>query len=278
MVSEMSQMIRVASVHSRALLVASAVVAVMALSWPASQPAEASCRNVHAASGANAAAIQPAVQACRDDLGALNQPGGRREINWDGVPDNRSAPNDLPPNFFNVNAPRGTVFFTPGSGTQVSADSDNPANAPIEFGNLNAAHPDSFQPFSAPRLFTAIGSNVVDVHLFVPATATPAVSNGFGVVFSDVDLAGSSSIEFIDARGKSLGEYDVPAGPNGGLSFLCVTGFKIKDNGKGAPALVRITSGNVAPSAAGSDGGGVDVAVTDDFILGEPQAFDPKGK
>ena len=35
---------------------------------------------------------------------------GRREVNWDGVPDNFSEPNNLPPNFFNVNSPRGMVF------------------------------------------------------------------------------------------------------------------------------------------------------------------------
>ena len=65
-----------------------------------------------AAAGANPAGIQAAVDQFRTDLGALNPntaqtfPGGRREINWDGVPDNFSAPNNLPNDFFNVNSPR----------------------------------------------------------------------------------------------------------------------------------------------------------------------------
>src|SRR5213592_5197134 len=88
------------------------------------------------ASGSSPAGIQATVDAYRADLGSLNPNvagsfgSGRREINWDGVPDASSAPNLLPANFFNVNSPRGTVFSTPGSGFEVSA---NAAVGPIEF-------------------------------------------------------------------------------------------------------------------------------------------------
>src|SRR4030095_12515735 len=71
--------------------------------------------------------------------GATGSFGGvRREINWDGVPDMFSAPNNLPADFFNVNSPRGVVFSTPGTGFQVSA---NAGIAPIDFGNINATYP-----------------------------------------------------------------------------------------------------------------------------------------
>src|SRR6266849_9985559 len=79
------------------------------------------------ASGSSPAGIQTTVDAYRTDLGTLNPNvagsfgSGRREINWDGVPDQFAAPNNLPPNFFNVNTPRGVVFTTPGAGFQVSA-------------------------------------------------------------------------------------------------------------------------------------------------------------
>ena len=55
--------------------------------------------NVQQAAGTSAAAIQSAVDAYRADLGALNPNvagsfgSGRREINWDGVPDAFAAPN-----------------------------------------------------------------------------------------------------------------------------------------------------------------------------------------
>src|SRR5262245_56339796 len=97
---------------------------------------------VFEASGASPADIQASVGGFRAFLGDLNPnvpgsfQGGRREINWDGVPDAFAAPNNLPPNFFNANSPRGVVFFTQGTGFQVSADNDNPTNTPILFGNL----------------------------------------------------------------------------------------------------------------------------------------------
>jgi hypothetical protein len=226
--------------------------------------------NVFSATGPDPGSVQATVDAFRAALGALNAnvvgsfPSGRREINWDGVPDTSSAPNSFAANFFNVNSPRGVVFSTPGTGFQVSADSSNPTATPVEFGNLNATYPAIFQTFSAQRLFTALGSNITDVNLFVPGSTTPATTNGFGVVFSDVDNASSTSVQFFDAGANSLGVFFAPAS-NNGLSFLGV----LFDAGERI-ARVRITSGNVAP---GPDDvpPGADVVVMDDFIFGEPQ-------
>src|SRR5207302_6558111 len=81
------------------------------------------------ATGANAAAIQSTVDSFRTSLGTLNANtagsvgSGRREINWDGVPDNKAAPNALPADFFNTTSPRGAVFATAGSGFEVSGNS-----------------------------------------------------------------------------------------------------------------------------------------------------------
>src|ERR1700730_18120256 len=77
-------------------------------------------------SGSSPAGIQTTVDAFRTDLGTLNPNvvgsfgSGRREINWDAVPDAFAAPNLLPANFFNVNSPRGVVFTTAGTGFQVT--------------------------------------------------------------------------------------------------------------------------------------------------------------
>jgi hypothetical protein len=219
------------------------------------------------ASGANPAAIQTTVDAFRTALGPLNPNTagsfgvGRREINWDGVPDSLSAPNNLPANFFNVNSPRGVVFSTPSTGFQTSA---NAGVGPVRFDNINPTYSAQFQTFSPQRLFTSLGSNITDVNFFVPGSTTASSTSGFGAVFTDVDLVNITSIQFFDSLGLSLGTFSAPTA-NNGLSFLGV-----QFNAGERIGRVRITSGNtpVGPTESGS----LDVVVMDDFIYAEPAA------
>lgn len=231
------------------------------------------------AAGPSASSIQSSVDAFRTQLGALNPnvvgsfASGRREINWDGVADMFSAPNNLPANFFNVNSPRGAVFSTTGSGFQVSARMGNPTNTPIEFGNINPTYPDLFSVFSPQRLFIALDSNTLIVHFFVPGSNTPATTHGFGAVFTDIDLpadqarcgrAHHTRIEYLDGSGRLLFKSEVPASTgNGGLSFL---GAFFADD---EIAAVRIVSGS---TALGPDETKcIDIVAMDDFIYSEPQ-------
>lgn len=228
---------------------------------------------VRSAAGANSASIQAIVDSFRTDLGSLNSNvpgsanGGRREINWDGVPAQFAAPNNLPADFFNVNSPRGVVYSTPGTGFQVSgATGDGGAGQPAlaRFGNIQASYTSNFQIFSAQRLFTAVGSEFSDVSFFVPGTNTPAFSLGFGAVFTDVETAGSTTIEFFNQNGASLGKRSVPTSPNGGLSFFGISFAGIQAR---VISKVRITSG---AAALGAVEGASDLVVMDDFIYGEP--------
>jgi hypothetical protein len=223
---------------------------------------------VFSASGANAAAIQATVDAFRTDLGSLNPNvagsfgSGRREINWDGVPDAFSAPNLLPNNFFNANSPRGAEFSTPGTGVAVSANAANPTNTPVRFGNIDPNYPSLFQVFSAQKLFTAIGSNIVDVSFFIPGSSTPALTQGFGAVFTHVALPNTTSLSFFGPNNESLGTFFLSSVlGDQTFSFLGV------DFGLPEVSRVRITSGNVA-LAPGQLGAGV--TVMDDFIYAEP--------
>jgi len=197
--------------------------------------------------------------------GANGSFGGiRREINWDGVPDASSAPNNLPLNFFNVNSPRGAVFSTPGTAVQVSA---NAGVAPIEFDTINPGYSSLFAPFSAQKLFTAISSNTVDVTFFVPGTTTPTTTSAFGSVFSDVDLASVTSIQYFDAASNSLGTFFVPNDQgNETLSFM---GVQFDTS---IIARVRITSGNTALGAGVNETALIDLVTMDDFIYAEPAA------
>jgi hypothetical protein len=217
--------------------------------------------------------ITSVVNQYRAALGEPNNGGGpgthttgRREINWDGVADPMAAPNFLPGDFFNGTAEpraRGAILSTPGQGVQVSADSDNPTRTPVRFGNLNPRYAEWFKTFSAERLFSPVGSNVVDMTFTVPGTQTRAAVRGFGAVYTDIDTD-HTAFEYFDKDGKSLGQYKVPIA-NNGLSFLGV----VFD--QPVVARVRISYGTVALGP--DDSASNDVAVMDDFIYGEPQAI-----
>ncbi len=220
---------------------------------------------------ANAAGLQVFVDLFRADLGGgaanPNVAGsfgiGRREINWDGVADALSAPNNLPANFFNVNSPRGVVFSTPGTGFQVSSTAAS--GVPVEFGNINATYPASFAAFSPQRLFTPLGSNILDVSFFFPGSNVPAVVKGFGAIFSDVDRFNTTTIEYFDQGNNSLGSFFVPSLPvNETFSFF----------GASFPTAiisrVRIVCGNAALAAGVNETVATDLVVMDDFIYGEP--------
>ena len=257
------------SVFQRAALRALAVVPLLAVTVPAS------AQLVRSAVGPTAADITAARDQFRLDLGggaaagANGSFGGvRREINWDGVPDALSAPNLLPANFFNVNSPRGVVFATPGTGFQVSA---NAGAAPIEFDNIDPSYSATFGVFSPQRLFTALGSNIVDVNFFLAGTTTAALTRGFGAVFTDVDLANSTSLTFFDVNGASLGTFFAP-GLVGSQTFSFL-GVSFAD---AIVSRVRITSGNAALAAGVRDGGSTDLVVMDDFIYGETVAVVPE--
>lgn len=237
-----------------------------------------SAQVVLAASGPDPASILTTVNQYRDLLGPLNpnnpgieNPNGRREINWDAVPDAFSAPNLFPGDF--LNAPvfpraRGAEFTTPGAGFMLSADDDNPTNTPPEYANIDPSYPGNFQVFSPPRLFIALDSVITDVFFFVAGTDIRATVTGFGAVFSDVDLPDTTKMEYYDINDNLLYSAFVPPGVPGNesMSFL---GVKFDSR---VVARVRIFSGNTPLNAGVLDdlAGGTDLVVMDDFIYGEP--------
>jgi len=213
--------------------------------------------------------ITAAVTEYRTLLGALNpnvageQPGGRREINWDGVPATFTNNDLFPGNFFNVNSPRGVVFTTDGSGFRISSNG---------YVDVNAAYAGEFNVFSPPKLFVARGSTTTDVQFFVAGSNTPALVTGFGSVFADVGRARSTTIEYFDATGKRLLRVKAPRRSDAnGLSFVgAIFDSQIV-------AHVRITSGDtpVDPDVVDNvkgRGRKHDIVAMDDFIYGEPRA------
>ena len=177
---------------------------------------------------------------------AGSQSSGRREINWDGGGAAAAPLVEASP--LTRFAARGATMVTSGTGFETSG-------APLaEFGDLNPTYDGLFAPFSAPRLFTALNSNVLDVLFNVPGNiAVAAGVTGFGAVFTDVDSAVSTRLQFFSPDGALLFERAVPAAAgNQTQSFLGVS-FP----GGEVIGRVRIISGN---AALGPDEGGPSIS------------------
>ena len=247
---------------------------------------------VRSASGATAGDIQTTVDQFRADLSVNNGLGpctggcvpgvGRREVNWDAVPDSFTSPVALPNNFFNLatgnpaGRVRGIQFSTTGTQLEVSADSDsdgdgNPGPTATLFGNRHPDNPADFAAFSAERIFGILGGNQIDVTFSVPGEpGTPSMVRGFGAVFTDVELAGSTKLEFFDASNNLLHTENVPDFPFTGtdsgksFSFLGVS-FASPVVGR-----VHITNGGYDLALNLVPNGPDDTVAMDDFIYGEP--------
>jgi PEP-CTERM motif len=223
----------------------------------------------------NPASIQATVDAFRAALGTPsngNSPGpiagGRREINWDGggPPVVDGTPAVTPFTVFQNT--RGATFTTPGSGlTQATA-----SGGLLSLDLINPSYAVSFAPFSPNRLFTPLASNITDVVFSLPGTtgSVQATVGSFGAVFTDVDLANTTKIDFYDALDNLVHSGSAIPGTvaNGSLSFLGV----VFDAGVGI-TRVRITTGNAALGP--TDGGTVDVVVMDDLLYSDPQQLVP---
>ena len=236
---------------------------------------------IRTGSGANAAAIQSVVDQFRADLGGALNPNngqsftnGRREINWDGVPDTFSAPNNMPANFFNSNSPRGAVFTTACSNATFRVSANAASGTPVRFGDIDPSYTNTFTTFSAQKLFTvvsgtAVPCTILTVNFFIPGTSIPATVSGFGVVFTDIDSTGDARILCYDKGGNLLSPgFMAPGAANNGLSFVGVS-----YNAGERISQCQIVSGPDRLASGNVDGvGGVNVVAMDDFIYGEPRA------
>lgn len=211
--------------------------------------------------------ITAKVDEFRNALGPSNgatvgeQPAGRREIAWDAPATNPfDNQDDFPADFFNTNLTVGSVYTTAGSGFR---------NDSTLFSEINPTYAAQFGFFSPNKIFSPIGSNQLDQLFQVAGQPTPAVTRGFGIVFSDVDLADATTIQLFAQDGSSLGTFSAPVRSDAaGFSFVGVTFTEA------IIARVRITLGTGALGANVNDvtaGGTVDVVVLDNVIYGEPR-------
>jgi hypothetical protein len=227
--------------------------------------------SIFSAAGNAPVDIETKVNEFRDELGDLNPfapenfDDGRRQINWDAAPDAISDPNAFPPDFFNGDAApraRGIEFEgndDNGNGaTGFQLSSTAASGEPVEFGFAHA-----LQTFSPERLFAPTGGTEFDVLFFDPFDqSTPALTDGFGAVFTNVTDNSNVYLSFFDAADNLLAQEYVEESDAGGLSFL---GVSFDDN---VLAKVTIYAGLFAID--GPNTTSANVVAMDDFIFGEP--------
>src|SRR6266568_4832662 len=143
---------------------------------------------------------------------------------------------------------------------------------PVALTNIDT-FPATFFNVNSKRgaVFSTPGTGLrVDSTAFASVNAGLAeLFKGFGVVFSDVDKAAATRVEYFDANGVELASIASPAQLGAqGFTFVGAV-FE-----SAIVARVLITSGDAALSATITDvsaGGTDDVVAMDDFVYGEPQ-------
>jgi hypothetical protein len=202
----------------------------------------------------------------RSQLGVLNTTpgvtGGRREINWDGVPDSLTGIK-LAPDFFNATNPGAPASRQRGL---VYAGTSDAMVSKTNFTEVNASAAPSFSAFSGNKTFAVVNSSLWPVEFTVPGQNTLATVKGFGLVVVDADKDNSTFLEFFN-EDRSLGVYYVPA--HTGSSNFSFLGVYFKNE-----VITMVKIGHEGRLADGekdiSNGGNKDLVVFDDFIYSEP--------
>jgi hypothetical protein len=204
--------------------------------------------------------------------------GGGSRITWDGV---KLDGTDANPN---------TRVIASGSTVEIPIDrfrnvgaiyADPYAVSGDGFATVNPGTAGQFTAFTPSNTFAMFDPNdgqfvdrFIEQTFVLPGTNTAAVTSGFGAIFTDVELAGTSSIEYIGSQGVSLGKFDVPVGASGETQFLGVL-FDQPIIEKvvltlGTNALFSFDGSVFKSFGPESLAEGIDLAVTDDFAFATP--------
>ena len=124
---------------------------------------------------------------------------GRREINWDQVPEEFITQN-LPKTFFNPTDAAAPVARQRGFTYESDGEFRVSTNG---FGNIELTLATQIQAFSGDRVFANISETLWDTQFQVAGSTEAATVNGFGAVFLDVDIANNSFLEFFNGNKKS---------------------------------------------------------------------------
>jgi hypothetical protein len=207
------------------------------------------------------------VNAFKSSLGNLNTTtgvtGGRREINWDAVPDS-FALNNMPVNFFNPTGANANITLQRGFEYDVAGSFRVSKNG---FAELKTEAIADVQPFSGAKTFANTSTPEWPVGFKVAGQNTDAAVSAFGVVFIGVNLENTTYIEPFSGD-VSLGKFY--AKPYNAISRHSFAGVRFANS---IITSVKIVHGNGIISSNEKDisnGGTKDLVVLDDIIYSEP--------
>lgn len=206
--------------------------------------------------------------------------GDFKRINWDGV---KLDGTDANPNTRVIDFGK-TVEIPVDRFRNLGAIYEDPyAVSGDGFASVSPISAGQFTPFTPNNTFAMFDPNYgqfedrfIEQTFVVPGTDTAALTRGFGAIFTDVELAGTSSIEYFGKNNVSLGKYDVATGASGETQFLGV----LFDQ----PVIESVILTLGTHAAFSFDGNlinaldvteGFDLAVTDDFLFATPVAAVP---
>jgi hypothetical protein len=241
-------------------------------------------------SGTGTAGTGAAISSFESAIGGANvstangpQASGFRTINWDGVALNGT----------DFGGGANTVVISQGNTVGIPFDRFQSRGAFFGdvygvsgngFTTVNPSVAGLFPAFSPNNTFAMFNDNFIDMSFVVPsaATTTPvnAASRGFGVVFINVELPNTSSIQFFNGS-TLLATAFAPVGGKGQASFVgglfnspLVTGVRLT---LGTDVLFTFNGTTFAPGPnPDNPGAGHNLVVTDDFVYAEPVAI-PNG-
>jgi hypothetical protein len=224
---------------------------------------------------------------------------GHREVVWDGVPEALRNKDNFNPEFFDrqdagaAGVRGGIIFKSGGVGQEVNdafagalpdaALVGPPANenAPVggDFSNLSSAFSGNLLAFTQSAAFAPLGSTSTEITFRVPGSTTPATVHGLGIVFSSVDKANSSYVEYFDEAGGVVAKIFSPVQDKGRFPFegpaiaerFSYTFVGFNDASKRI-ARVVVVSGDVPIDEAQDDfpASPGDVVIFDDVYYSEP--------
>jgi hypothetical protein len=213
--------------------------------------------------------IAPTVASFKTTVGNLNTTTGvsfgRREINWDGIPDSFALVN-IPSDFFNPVDPTANAQLQRGIAYERSGNFRVSSNG---FSDIRTQAIADVKPFSGGKTFANVSAFAWPVEFEVAGQRTKAAVKSFAVVFTGVNLANTTFIEPFDGQ-KSLGKFF--AIPYNGISNHSFVGVHFSTH---KITSVNIVHGNGLIASTDIDianGGNKDLVALDDIIYSEPVA------